>query len=934
KRDLQKATARFLNTLFWRLPQDTIELTTKPRGQSSEEYWMLPRLLDALGHPDDEAVEDLLQVLSPLASSVQAVKKEDLEEEFAHLVFAPQNTLQRERETPAQRLLREAAGMISDGERVSVLVYLLRLLRPRFLRRALDWKASVRDFVLDLILNDRVLTELTTAMGIADEFWVVVVQVLESGGLPGQRWVAQTLRWLVRAAEQEAPQAEEGGEQVGDLRLVRSACSPKVLVPLAKYSALGQVGHAPLTGCTRQCFQHGEANACRARARGRWNRCLTRCCHCCVICPPRSRTRCSQTPCDGSWSCSDLDSAKLLRTKGQPDAADSVATFASRMILTYLSTGLVTELVKRFPLDTTLDKTLDDGTKIFHALPFEVLCESKKAMNTDILLTPTGPDEAMSVEPSAQCARLFPDVGLHLPSTRVSIEYHSDIERCGVSYCLVLAGGRIDWLTDWFSDKPNDRGDVVKVAFKPGFAKISQGRVFCGFDRATSKGDGKEEFVLKVLPVFVFRSIPRNSVNDLLVNGHFEAVIQACSWCYAVLAKELESNEDKTPLDGLNPERVPVFPFLRLALDIIHRLEAARPGDAELVLLEEQVRVAGETMLLLSRVPAFREAMLGGSDWEHVPVFLDIMKRRRREERVLAQLLGVTDDKMEVRNKKLAFRPEIAAAATGKASRMEIQTVEQVLEEVVPSPFTALSAGHVCKIRAANDFSEFYKCPAVLYHVAEMYALLLSEGWQPTFQETQCRPHEFMEALRLKRPPTSAIPGFKDVPMAPRVLRGLVVLAVAFGFLAGPSFVSGPRQPSIRVLRRAGDPAAEEVEERHLPLPEATHFVEEEAAGCIEEGCTVEDIVRIQHKLETDEGRLREAIEMLQVARDSFSVDSSPGIGLLRMSLSRIHSLNNKLQGLITSQGEQIAKEFGAYLAFGHGDTGGFLSLNRSPQVA
>ena len=66
--------------------------------------------------------------------------------------------------------------------------------------------------------------------------------------------------------------------------------------------------------------------------------------------------------------------------------------------------------------------------------------------------------------------------------------------------------------------------------------------------------------------------------------------------------QELESNEDKTPLDGLNPERVPVgskehdalpficgnrtckvFPFLRLALDIIHRLEAARPGDAELV---------------------------------------------------------------------------------------------------------------------------------------------------------------------------------------------------------------------------------------------------------------------------------------------------------------------------------------------------------------
>ncbi|CAE7237220.1 RYR1 [Symbiodinium necroappetens] len=553
-----------------------------------------------------------------------------------------------------------------------------------------------------------------------------------------------------------------------------------------------------------------------------------------------------------------LDSAKLLRTKGQPDAADSVATFASRMILTYLSTGLAgrPKLASDiFELQLSLqDKTLDDGTKIFHALPFEVpgaisvkvLCESKKAMNTDILLTPTGPDEAMSVE--------IEDKARVPLSTRTA-------------------------------------GDVVKVAFKPGFAKISQGRVFCGFDRATSKGDGKEEFVLKVLPVFVFRSIPRNSVNDLLVNGHFEAVIQACNWCYAVLAKELESNEDKTPLDGLNPERVPVFPFLRLALDIIHRLEAARPGDAELVLLEEQVRVAGETMLLLSsHSPSARAE--------------DIMKRRRREERVLAQLLGVTDDKMEVRNKKL----EIAAAATGKASRMEIQTVEQVLEEVVPSPFTAL----LFYVTAATKDGTLRPAHAkVLYHVAEMYALLLSEGWQPTFQETQCRPHEFMEALRLKRPQKHVRSlALQEVPMAStRALRGLVVLAVAFGFLAGPSFVSGPRQPSIRVLRRAGEGPAEEVEERHLPLPEATHFVEEEAAGCIEEGCTVEDITRIQHKLETDEGRIREAIEMLQVARDSFSVDSSPGIGLLRMSLSRIHSLNNKLQGLISSQGEQIAKD-------------------------
>lgn len=34
---------------------------------------------------------------------------------------------------------------------------------------------------LDLILNERVLTELTTAAGIADEFWVVVMETQPRG---------------------------------------------------------------------------------------------------------------------------------------------------------------------------------------------------------------------------------------------------------------------------------------------------------------------------------------------------------------------------------------------------------------------------------------------------------------------------------------------------------------------------------------------------------------------------------------------------------------------------------------------------------------------------------------------------------------------------------------------------------------------------------
>ena len=209
----------------------------------------------------------------------------------------------------------------------------------------------------------------------------------------------------------------------------------------------------------------------------------------------------------------------------------------------------------------------------------------------------------------------------------------------------------------------------------------------------------------------------------------------------------------------------------------------------------------------------------------------------------LATCLGLLDSKhMFVHSRRSNVSPhgcqEIAAAATTtKASRMEIQTAEQaiefgccpsrhllragnvklpvqVLEEVVPSPFTALSSGHVllqqlmadtipgnielfghilhvqAVLRDSGD--EGWHAPAgtcegavsmssglgcfirraacqVLYHVAEMYALLLSEGspaqsctnfclasqqsaacetagWQPTFSETQCRPHDFLEA--------------------------------------------------------------------------------------------------------------------------------------------------------------------------------------------
>mmetsp|Transcript_16604 Transcript_16604/g.19815 ORF Transcript_16604/g.19815 Transcript_16604/m.19815 type:complete len:168 (+) Transcript_16604:85-588(+) len=165
-----------------------------------------------------------------------------------------------------------------------------------------------------------------------------------------------------------------------------------------------------------------------------------------------------------------------------------------------------------------------------------------------------------------------------------------------------------------------------------------------------------------------------------------------------------------------------------------------------------------------------------------------------------------------------------------------------------------------------------------------------------------------------------------------RPVRGVISLVIAWFFLApfAPAFV-GVRAPppSHRVpMKNVAS------EERHLELPEVTHFVEEEAEGCLEEGCSVEEIEKIQLKLEHDEGRIREEIEKLRVARDDYDVDSSTGIGMLRVALSRLHGLSEKLRQMLDAHGQQMAKDFGAYLAFGDGETGGFLTLKKFPQAA
>ena len=51
------------------MPQDTIELIAKSRGQLRDDFWILPRVLACLGHGDDETLDRTLTLLMPLSGA-------------------------------------------------------------------------------------------------------------------------------------------------------------------------------------------------------------------------------------------------------------------------------------------------------------------------------------------------------------------------------------------------------------------------------------------------------------------------------------------------------------------------------------------------------------------------------------------------------------------------------------------------------------------------------------------------------------------------------------------------------------------------------------------------------------------------------------------------------------------------------------------------
>jgi hypothetical protein len=236
--DVQAAIIRVVLMLFWQCDvkskaqsYDLLLAITKDKGQTAGQFWFFPQLVRMLGHKSDPVVEDVLTLLEPMVRSL-----EDLRGEFQMTEEGgEEQEVDEEDETAEKRLERLAKEMLADGERAKVLKDTITNEKygvgPKFIIKAMDWKSSVRDFVLGILLTEKVLTELSTT-ALANDFWDVIIHLLRFSGVSGQRWVSETLKQLARFGRKNAAQDF-------DFKVVEGVCSPRVITPLVAHIAGG-----------------------------------------------------------------------------------------------------------------------------------------------------------------------------------------------------------------------------------------------------------------------------------------------------------------------------------------------------------------------------------------------------------------------------------------------------------------------------------------------------------------------------------------------------------------------------------------------------------------------------------------------------------------------------------------------------------------------
>ena len=665
--DVQDAAVRLLLILFWQQSVNLISLicNTEGTGQLSGSYWLIVPLMRLLGHKNDDVVKDILTLFTPLAQShVDGDDDDDLDEDSE------------------DRLLKLSKSMISDANRSEILREAMVQVSPRFIVRAMDWPCDVRDFVLQVVLTRSVMQELTVSPDLATEFWDVIIHLLRECGLAGQAWVSTTLKELAQIAQKVV--AQSNGE---DLRMVRSICSPKVIAPLVSHIAAGTVLSDSDVAKEMSHALAAVPDSLLALL---------------VLLPEQEQIKLLYGTLKDLLNIDIEEVDERFRPGHNRRTSDAVKTWVGRCILIFFSAALLNDVERQYPTDCPTEQTAN-GSIIAHPLPImvpgaqqiKITCVKKKAMTVDILVSKENAEASM--DPTNEANEVIPTKTLP------------------------------------FS---------VQLTFDTEFAVITPGRAWCCFDKSMSRGENREEFKMHVEPQFMFGSVKRMAVDDFFATGHFKrllesllpspaddpnsvrgvplGVIQATNWVFSVLAFELESflkGLRPEPLKFLNPQFCPVVQMLRVVRTVVYRVVAARPQEEDYEALQVQMEAAESTIYTFSRVPAFKEAILGGPKWKNLPLLLDMMKSR-------------------LEPKWVTTMAKVLAAIINRKP------------ESIKSPFEALL---IYLDLAMSKRSIDAVDSRVLTPVVSVYADLLEAGWTPTYPEMERRPKHGVPSLRDER---------------------------------------------------------------------------------------------------------------------------------------------------------------------------------------
>merc|ERR1712086_566341 len=130
------------------------------------------------------------------------------------------------------------------------------------------------------------------------------------------------------------------------------------------------------------------------------------------------------------------------------------------------------------------------------------------------------------------------------------------------------------------------------------------------------------------------------------------------------------------------------------------------------------------------------------------------------------------------------------------------------------------------------------------------------------------------------------------------------------------------------------DITGDDVESPPLPVLECDQGCLVAINDCLEEGCSVEALAKLDSELAEDEAKVTQAMADLQEQQKTkFALDGKGTIAWLKNFLGRSGSLRAQLQQLKTMENKDFVEQMvkAASVAFGGGRTGDYPKVGVSP---